>query len=208
MSATGRKPGTGGGRGITEEEARLWSHATRSLTPLRKKQHLGASTSASSLEIPSKPASKLVKREAESGDKPSGPPSVETTPRTLPRFERRQTRQIAAGRIKIEATLDLHGLTQRKARSELREFLLRARARGLKMVLVITGKGADDEPHSSIVGVGDPDRYERGVLRRAVPLWLEEPDFSAMIVGYDRAHRRHGGEGALYVRLRRRSIPR
>jgi DNA-nicking Smr family endonuclease len=94
------------------------------------------------------------------------------------------------GKEPIDARLDLHGLTQAQAHSALLHFLREASARGARLVLVITGKG----------GRGDS---ERGVLKRQVPHWLALPEFRAFVVGYDDAGLRHGGEGALYVRLRR-----
>ena len=68
------------------------------------------------------------------------------------------------------------------------------------MVLVITGKGAD--------GLGDWPTHgrQRGVLRRVVPLWLEEPELRGIVIGYAAAGVRHGGEGALYIRLRRARV--
>ena len=76
----------------------------------------------------------------------------------------------------------------------------RAQADGARMVLVVTGKGA---------GRGDREAaVERGVLKRQVPMWLSLPEFRLLIVGFEDAHVGHGGEGALYVRLRRASRPR
>ena len=87
--------------------------------------------------------------------------------------------------------MDLHGLTQSEAHGALLHFLHAASARGARLVLIITGKG----------GRGDG---ERGVLRRQVPQWLALPDLRDLVVGFEDAHVAHGGEGALYVRLRRR----
>ncbi|MEM1047052.1 MAG: Smr/MutS family protein [Pseudomonadota bacterium] len=97
----------------------------------------------------------------------------------------------------IDGRIDLHGMTQRSAHGRLLSFLDQARSHGSRVVLVITGKGVrtPDAPGS---------HRETGVLRRAVPLWLEEPAFRALVAGYSPAHRSHGGDGALYVRLRRR----
>lgn len=75
----------------------------------------------------------------------------------------------------------------------LLRFLRSIQAKGGKLVLVITGKG--------VRGSGHP---ERGVLRRQVPLWLALPEFRDLVVGFDKAAIGHGGEGALYVRLRKR----
>lgn len=95
---------------------------------------------------------------------------------------------MAIGRDPIGARVDLHGLTHDQARAALTAFIEDACARGLRGVLVITGKGA----------LGD------GVLRRRAPEWLAEPPLRQRVAGLSEAHRRHGGEGALYVALKRR----
>jgi len=105
---------------------------------------------------------------------------------------RREKQELARGRAAIEARIDLHGMTQAQAHSALRRFLHRSQARGAKFVLVITGKGVPNAPHG-----------ERGVLRQQVPLWLALPEFRICVLGFDVAHVGHGGEGALYVRLRK-----
>ena len=84
--------------------------------------------------------------------------------------------------------IDLHGLNQDQARAALTGYVLRAHAEGRRTVLVITGKDS----------LGD------GVLRRRVPDWLSEPPLRALVAGLSEAHRRHGGEGALYVALKRK----
>ena len=96
-------------------------------------------------------------------------------------------RRLSLGREAIGGRLDLHGLTQDGARAALTGFVLDAAARGLRGVLVITCKGT----------LGD------GVLRRRAPEWLAEPPLRTLVAGISEAHRRHGGEGALYVALKR-----
>ncbi|MFN3938930.1 MAG: Smr/MutS family protein, partial [Gemmobacter sp.] len=97
--------------------------------------------------------------------------------------------RVARGKQAIDARLDLHGLTQDEAHGTLLRFLRSASARDARLVLVITGKGNRDG--------------SRGVLRRQVPQWLGLPEFRALVVGFEDAHIGHGGEGALYVRVRR-----
>lgn len=80
-------------------------------------------------------------------------------------------------------------MNQDAARSALSAFLERSAADGWRAVLVITGKGLR----------GD------GVLRRRVPEWLAEPHLRQLVAGVSEAHHRHGGEGALYVALKRRT---
>jgi DNA-nicking Smr family endonuclease len=98
------------------------------------------------------------------------------------------------GKQGVEAVIDLHGMRQAEAHAALRGFLHRSQAAGLKVVLVVTGKGA--------AGI-DSAFEERGVLRRVVPHWLRLPDLRPLVVGFDEAAPHHGGAGALYVRLRR-----
>jgi DNA-nicking Smr family endonuclease len=125
------------------------------------------------------------------GSHPAGP-----NPTPPAELERRQARRIAAGKIAIAARLDLHGYHEGQARARLRTFLFAAHARGELTVLVITGKGARP-------AAGGPGERQRGVLRRNVPFWLAEPDLSAIVAGFSEASARHGGGGALYVRLRK-----
>jgi DNA-nicking Smr family endonuclease len=99
-------------------------------------------------------------------------------------------RKIARGRVPLEARIDLHGHGQDEAHGMLLDFLRRVRDDGARHVLVITGKG-------SSLG-------SEGALRRAVPHWLSKPEFAKLVSGYDLAARGHGGEGALYVRLKRK----
>ncbi|MFD1747225.1 Smr/MutS family protein [Rhizobium helianthi] len=105
-------------------------------------------------------------------------------------LERPVKRKLARGRLSLEARIDLHGMIQSEAHGVLLDFLLRAHERGLRHVLVITGKG-------SSLG-------SEGALKRAVPLWFSKPEFRFLISSYETAARQHGGEGALYVRLSRK----
>jgi len=104
-------------------------------------------------------------------------------------LERPVKRKIARGRLALEARIDLHGMIQSEAHGFLLGFLIHAHERGLRHVLVITGKGTS---------LGSD-----GALKRAVPLWFSLPEFRPLISSYEPAARNHGGEGALYVRLAR-----
>ena len=103
-------------------------------------------------------------------------------------IEPNRRHRIAKERDPIGARLDLHGLTYDRARAALERFLRQAWEEGFRAVLVITGKGVQ----------GD------GVLRRAAPEWLAAPHLTHIVAGISEAHRRHGGEGAIYVALKRR----
>ena len=86
-------------------------------------------------------------------------------------------------------------MTQKQAHAALLHFLTQAQAQDAKLALVVTGKGI-----GGAVGAAS----ERGVLRRQVPLWLSLPESRRLIVSFQQAHASQGGEGALYLRLRRR----
>lgn len=179
-------------RDLSEEERSLWESVAKQVKPLRKKpraskqqpkQHTAEpkqSTPASAKAAP-RPIAAVP---APKPSKPAVPPLV-----TLGRRERSK---LSRGKSEIDARLDLHGMTQVRAHHALLGFLQRAHNDGLTFVLVITGKGT----------VGGPDA-ERGVLRRQVPQWLSLPEFRSLVVGFEQAHIGHGGEGALYVRIRR-----
>jgi DNA-nicking Smr family endonuclease len=104
-------------------------------------------------------------------------------------IEPNRKRRITVEREEIGARLDLHGLDQDRARAVLEAFLHRAWEDGWRAVLVITGKGVQ----------GD------GILRRRTPEWLAAPHLAKIVAGISEAHRRHGGEGALYVALKRKA---
>jgi DNA-nicking Smr family endonuclease len=124
--------------------------------------------------------------------------SPEAEPKPVQRIhhplEKPVKRKLSRGHLALEARIDLHGLIQSEAHGMLLDFLIRAHERGLRHVLVITGKG-------SSLG-------SEGALKRAVPLWFSLPEFRFLISSYEPAARQHGGEGALYVRLSRRGQER
>lgn len=114
----------------------------------------------------------------------------------------RTTERLKRGLIEPRAKLDLHGYTESSAHHALLTFLKGARVRGYRLVLVVTGGGARDSDMSAPLAL-DLARRPRGVLKAAVPRWLKEPQFASLIAGVQTAHRRHGGDGALYIYLRK-----
>jgi DNA-nicking Smr family endonuclease len=185
-------------RQLSDEEEALWAGFARSIKPLKAAKP-GAKTTPKSSATPS-----VASTPAPS---PSQTRSHPVTPRvTLPApspplapLGRRLKQRVARGREPIDARLDLHGMTQQQAHAALLRFLHRAQADGVKTALVVTGKGLRKSSGSA---ERDAD-YRPGVLKRQVPMWLALPEFRPLVVGFDDAHVGHGGEGALYVRLRR-----
>ena len=106
--------------------------------------------------------------------------------------------KLKRGQIVPDARVDLHGLTEDKAHDVLLSFLRRTQQAGGKLVLVITGKG---NPPATEGAAWTLRRH--GVLKEMVPRWLNEKAFATLIAGSRPAHRRHGGDGALYVYLRK-----
>lgn len=180
-------------RRLTEEEHRLWAGATRAVQPLRPaRRHEGGRADPRRAAEEGLVTSSPGANGASEAGRPAhaGPPPKPSEPPLAP-LPRRDRQRLVRGRAAIEARLDLHGMTQAQAHAALLRFVRNAQEEGVRFVLVITGTGTR-------VGTG-----ERGVLRRQVPLWLELPEFRRYVVGFENAHIGHGGEGALYVRVRR-----
>ena len=188
-------------RRLSAEEQALWETVTRAVKPIRKKRpekpKEAAAPPAPAPEAPPRPKAAPTRRPAAVPAKPVPPPQPPQPP--LASLERRLVQRVSRGAASIDARLDLHGHTQDVAHRELLRFLRVAQAKEARLVLVITGKGAGMGAREGAVPFGSG----RGVLRRLVPQWLALPEFRAYVIGYDQAHVSHGGEGALYVRVRR-----
>jgi DNA-nicking Smr family endonuclease len=113
------------------------------------------------------------------------------------RLDGRRAERLRRGKLEPEARLDLHGMTRERAHAALTGFVLSAQARGLRVVLVITGKGRADRSDAVI-----PERH--GILRHSLPHWLAAPPLTGRVIETRPAHARHGGAGAVYLYLRRR----
>lgn len=176
-------------RPLREEEAILWQKVSRTVTPLKPE-----------MKIPAEPLKEETAIAAPASASRDDTASIRSPVRNVrhqppppPRRERQidrpTTRKIAKGRISIDARIDLHEMNQDQAHDRLYMFLADGRTRGLRHVLVVTGKGRS--------------AGSEGVLKRMVPLWLKGPRFADLVSGYSAAGRHHGGDGALYVRLRK-----
>jgi DNA-nicking Smr family endonuclease len=182
-------------RRLSEDEHKLWSGVTRSIAPLKRKPagpRLQEANSTLSERVPPRrradPAP-VRHPAAKTAIKPAGKPVLPVVG-----LDRRQKQRLTRGTDTIDGRIDLHGKTQSEAHAALLGFLRRAQAEGARYVLVITGKGRLFGPSSS---------GEHGILKRQVPMWLRLPEFRLHVLAVEDAHAAHGGEGALYVRLRR-----
>jgi DNA-nicking Smr family endonuclease len=181
-------------RALSEEERALWEKVAKQTKPLRKQPGVSRPQAAAA-ESPVTPKPASPPKQLPSQVRPPPKPAMQPAAPPLAPLGRRERSHLSRGRKDIDARLDLHGMTQSRAHRALLGFLQRANHDGLTFVLIITGKGR-------VTGV----ESERGVLRRLVPQWLELPEFRALVVGFEQAHVGHGGEGALYVRVRRARI--
>ena len=175
-------------RKLNEEDLALWQRIAANVEPLKRstKRVTKAPPPPSLGPAPlktTKPKSALPKPLP----RPALPVVVMNPVPAKPGLDRRTTSKLRRGQIAIEAKLDLHGLTQSEAHDALSRFLAASRERGQRCVLVVTGVG----------------KVGGGVLRRAVPRWLAEPASRATVISFAPAEQRHGGQGALYVMLRK-----
>ena len=210
-----KKPaGKKGRRHLDDDEAADWDYAARTIKPKRAKSRVHAALEdgrEDEDDVPAvvvKPASKAQPAAAAPAKTSVNQPAIASPPPPkkpappISDFDRKKAKKIRSGQVEIEARIDLHGMRQDEAHASLRAFLHRCQARQLRWVLVITGKGKindrdDDAPFDMTVN------RDRGVLKRNVPRWLEEPDLRALVVSFTTAAISHGGEGALYVHLRK-----
>ena len=175
-------------RRLSEDERTLWTIVTKSIAPLKTRVAVDDEPAAPVRPAPPAPMKARSKPVVHPPYVPAPPPPP--APSLVP-LGRKLKKRVARGTEGIDGRLDLHGLTQAEAHHALLRFLRQGQERGARIVLVITGKGRSG------------DTGERGVLKRQVPMWLRLPEFRACIVGFEDAAHGHGGEGALYVRLKR-----
>jgi len=204
---------SGGKPAKIEDDAALWAAFTQHIDPLELKGRVP--------DVEADFLNQMLHSEAVKPGAARAPGSARQRPEAKPisvangrskavpqpgNVDGRAVHRLGSGRSGVDARIDLHGMRQREAHSALRVFLFRSVAKGHRMVLVITGKGSGQRQLDGETGFDsfiNEGAVGRGVLRRNVPLWLAEPDLRAIVVGFTVAHIRHGGEGALYVQLRR-----
>jgi DNA-nicking Smr family endonuclease len=170
-----------GKRGLSDDEIEVWTTVTRSIKPLKKQRRAAKADTEAVAPPPRKTSAKVAVLKPS----PAAPAPAKRAPEPPPiaPLTRREKQRVARGHDAIDARLDLHGHTQDEAHAVLLRFLRRVSAAEKKLVLVITGKS--------------------GVLRRQVPMWLSTPEFRPLVISTTAAAIRHGGDGALYIRVRR-----
>ena len=199
-------------RGLSQEDHDLWSRVARSAKPMRaagssrpgdgdgaarlmvKKNTVQVATDVSAFALPSFRIGQTASDVTGQARYQNGPTPAEQLASDPVRMDHKTYRRMAQGKLRPQARLDLHGMTLAEAHPELIHFILSARARGLRLVLVITGKGRGDH---------GPLPTRPGALRHHVPIWTRAAPLNAAVQQIKAAHHCHGGEGAYYVYLRR-----
>ncbi|MEI4485415.1 Smr/MutS family protein [Frigidibacter sp. MR17.14] len=190
-------------KGLSEEDRALWDHVAKSVHKTKAEPLAPPPPEPEPPFVAPKPSKRLIDA-FRLGEKAAGAlPRHDLAPGPAARLAAQpvqmdagQHRKMVRGRLAPEARIDLHGMTLSEAHPELIRFILNAHADGLRLVLVITGKGKfRDEP--------GPIPRRVGALRHQVPQWLQMMPLGAVVLQVSGAHLKHGGEGAYYVYLRR-----
>jgi DNA-nicking Smr family endonuclease len=190
-------------RQLHPEEKTLWQQVAKTTVPLhsvrtRNVQH-AETTSSKVYEGPRFTVQPFQVGQRSSENSVKALPAVtQTNPNNGSiRMDQKAFGRMKKGKLGPEARIDLHGMTLDQAHPELAQFIVTSYAQGLRLVLVITGKGHQYDPYN-------PVPLRRGILKRQVPLWLRMPPINTLILQTSEAHTRHGGRGAYYVYLARR----
>lgn len=184
---------------LSPEDRRIWARVTGSVKEKVVKKALRVTPGAVEVQPsavpshtgPAKAPPKFVRppRPAPTAVPAPTPAPVAQRGRGLPEeLEPRRQRRLSRERDPIEAKIDLHGYGRFQAQDALTAFLMGAQVRGYRAVLVVTGQGR---------------RGGTGVIRASVHEWLQAPGLRTVVSGFAPAARHHGGDGALYVTIRR-----
>ncbi len=180
---------------LPPEQTKLWSKVAETITPLKNRP-----------AAPTLPPRRSFFKTIEEMPLPASW-GVGTSPDPAPMLDKKDHRRLTQGRLPIDQTLDLHGMNQDQAYAQLKRRVEMAIKHGNRTLLIVTGKGGKRWSQSEDNCVSSRKRADfdqfGGVLKRMVPLWLSSPELSFYIHSYGPAAKEHGGDGALYVRLRR-----
>lgn len=223
---SGKKPGKGKSSGpvskeLSTEDKHVWQHVTSRVMPLSSNRYVPFKDGERISDAKTLPPHTAATGGAAQSKKRRVrlmSSSAESTGARLPfsdlsqdikeisarsnvaGLDRKSSEKLRRGKMEIEGRVDLHGFTRKQAHTRLCSFIHSAHRKGSRCVLVITGKGSSAGKAEDDVFMGGG---RKGVLREEVPRWLMEPDLRKLVLDFRTAQPRHGGEGALYVLLRR-----
>lgn len=203
MSDPEKDGGKGGAKSAPDDDAALWESIARSVKPIARRNVIPevakrAPDPPKTPDQPSKPprvpidvSDLTIGGRRDSATRSSSLPSSSGLSHgDAPGVDRRTADRFRRGQLPIEATLDLHGHNQESAYQALTGFIQAHQAAGRRCVLVITGKGLKED-------------WSVGVLREALPQWLNHQSIRKLILAFSYAQPHHGGSGAVYLLLRR-----
>ncbi len=183
-------------RPLNADEQRLWRRVAATATPLRPEPRGEPHIPSPEIPPPARPMETIAPFSlGQAGNEGTRPPPA---PKPAFQLDARLHGRMRRGKLRPEGRIDLHGMRLDEAHAALQCFVMRAHGRGQRLLLVITGKGSTSD---------GPVFERRGVLRHQVPHWLTAPPLATLVQEVVPAHRSHGGEGALYVYLRRSPRP-
>lgn len=181
---------------LTDRDKALWEKVTESVTPLGERPDAP----------PLKP--RKVVRDLREGRELPNEWHARPAPTPNAGIDRKTRRQIKSGRMDVDRSIDLHGMTQDQAFNVLKAAVEGGVRRGDKTLLVVTGKGGKrfSQLEATPAAYRTRNEFEQlgGVLKRMVPIWLNDTELKPFIQSYGPSAKEHGGEGALYVILRKR----
>ena len=189
-----------GGPAIDHEDAGLWRQVAESTKPLPGKTVRAPEPPAKPKPPPPEPAPAVQNTAQKTAKQRAAPTLPELEPGRAAGLDRRTAERLRRGQLPIDGRLDLHGWTQDEAHRALAGFIEASYAAGQRCLLVITGKGGRAKTDDPYGRGGDVP----GVLRTAVPDWLNQPSLRPLILGFAGAQPKDGGGGALYVLLKRK----
>src|SRR5579862_8571464 len=181
-------------RPLSEAERELFETAMRDSAPLKKAR-------PRKKQAPGKSPVRAEKHEEGAREERAQPPQPRT--RRTVGIDGNTAERLRRGQLEPQARLDLHGMSERDAHRALVTFVRVAKARKLRLLLVVTGKGTRGARRQKGEETFDLGMQARGILRSLTPRWLREPGLAELIADVREAHRRHGGAGAIYVYLRK-----
>ncbi len=171
---------------LSAEDAALWDAVTSNVDPLGKRKPVHQEKAKARHSEAG--AINRIPRGFDASLSPSSQHMPTLRHDFSPGVDRATLKKVKRGNVPVEGKLDLHGMTQTDARGALERFLAFSQEKGRRLVLVVTGRGFRGE----------------GVLRQAVPEWLNAPPNRSRILSFSYASPTDGGDGALYVLLKRK----
>ncbi len=192
-------------RNLSPEERALWDSVARQAKPLAAAPRVVASPPAtpapqgprtSHAPGPALPRFAVGEKVDHRRDHDLLPALSQQLSKAPVRMDARAHKRLTRGKLRPEARIDLHGMTLAQAHPALMSFIIGEHASGTRLCLVITGKGKARDFEA-------PMPVRMGALRYSVPQWLRLPPLAGLVLQITQANIRHGGEGALYIYLRR-----